>query len=92
MTRALLCLALAALSCGPIRDAVVAPYHGGSCMDAGASLCRGAVPYVCSPQGRLWPATPTGEPCPWGCTAEDAGARCMARAEADASLDAAVTP
>lgn len=81
-------LALAASqACGPVRDALVAPHHAGPCdpapPDAGAaSLCRGDVPYVCSPRGHLWPATPSGAPCPFGCVEAPDGARCRARGEA----------
>lgn len=75
-------------ACGPAREALLAPHHVGACdpgpADAGAplpTLCRGATPYVCSPQGHLWPATPSGAPCPFGCVVAPDGARCRARAE-----------
>ena len=79
-------LAVLAVGCGPVRDALVAPHHAGPCdpgpADAGAAtLCRGAVPYVCSPRGHLWPATPSGAPCPFGCVEAPDGARCRARGE-----------
>lgn len=73
--------------CGPARDALVAPHHAGACdpgpADAGAlpTLCRGDVPYACSPQGHLWPATPSAAPCPFGCVEAPDGARCRARGE-----------
>jgi hypothetical protein len=80
--------------CGPVRSAIVAPHHAGAC-DPGPpdaslpTLCRGAVPYVCSRQGHLWPATPSGAPCPWGCFTVDGGAACGGP---DASLDAGGEP
>jgi hypothetical protein len=91
---ALALLVVWALGCDPVRSAVVAPHHAGACNpgppDASLpTLCRGAVPYVCSRQGHLWPATPSGAPCPWGCFAVDGGAACGGP---DASLDAGGEP
>jgi len=78
---------VASHGCKPARDALVAPHHAGACdpgpPDAGAlpTLCRGDVPYACSPQGHLWPATPSAAPCPFGCVEAPDGARCRARGE-----------
>jgi len=72
---------LLALGCGPARDALVSTVPGApdpsGCAPVGASRCTGATPEVCSASGRWWAALPA--PCPHGCVAEDAGARCMAR-------------
>lgn len=92
-TVVVLALALAATcmaTCTPVREALLAPHHAGECDPGPAdatlpTLCRDAVPYVCSRQGHLWPATPSGAPCPGGCVADDGGARC-------APLDASTTP
>lgn len=99
MRRALLCLALAALSCGPARNALLAvtPTVPGvtPCAD-GAQRCNGLVPERCAVAdgaGRWLPLHPLGAdlrpaPCGVACVVSDGAAHCAGPA-VDAGADAA---
>lgn len=78
-----LALVLALVACHPLRSGIMAvtpgvPSSSDSDAAVGASRCNGAVPEVRS-EGRWWPATPAGAPCPGGCLYDpgsDGGAYC----------------
>lgn len=70
-------------ACNPVRNGIMAvtpgvPSSSDSDAAVGASRCNGAVAEVRS-EGRWWPATPAGAPCPYGCMVDpsaDGGAYC----------------